>query len=75
MLPPLPKVLNKREANWTTTIFRKWCEKKGLTAVFEIKYSKTNSLPFKAIADHQKHSLLKVRHGSFVYKIPDMGKS
>lgn len=73
-LPNLPKVLNKREANWTTTVFRKWCEEKGITAVFEIKYTKKDYIAFSDVKDHQKQALLKVRYGAFVYKIPDMGE-
>lgn len=74
MLPKLPRILNKKEADWTTTVFRGWCEKKGITAVFEIKYTKKDYIAFSEVKDHQKQSLLKVRHGVFVYKIPDMGE-
>lgn len=74
MLPKLPKVLNKREANWTTIVFRKWLESKGMTGVFEIKYSTGESLPFDAVKEHQVWNLLKVRHQTFVYKIPDLGE-
>lgn len=73
-LPNLPKILNKREARWTTIIFRKWLEKKGITAVFEIKFSTKDSIAFDAIKEHQIWNLLKVRHQTFVYKIPDMGE-
>lgn len=74
MLPSLPRILNKREASWTTTVFRKWLEQKGMTGVFEIKYSTGESLPFDAVKDHQVWNLLKVRHQTFVYKIPDLGE-
>jgi hypothetical protein len=75
ILPSLPKLLNKREANWTTTVFRKWCENTyKKTAVFEIKYAKGDSLSFSAVKEHQMSNLLYVRHGTFVYKIPDMGE-
>lgn len=74
MLPELPKVLNKREANWTTTVFRKWLQKKGINAVFEIKYTTKDSIPFDAVKEHQLWSLLTVRNNTFVYKIPDMGE-
>ena len=74
-LPELPKKLNKREANWTTTVFRLWLkEKYKKTGVFEVKVSKINSLPFDAVAEHQVWSLLTVRNNTFVYKIPDMGE-
>ena len=67
-LPTLPKTLNKREALWSTKIFRPWLEKHGKTAVYEVKVCIT-SLPFSAVAPHQIANLLKVRHGTFVYKI------
>lgn len=74
-LAELPKKLKKREANWTTTVFRKWCEEKyRKPAVFEIKYAKGNSLPFSDVEPHQIANLLAVRHGTFVYKIADMGQ-
>lgn len=74
MLPELPRKLNKKEASWTTTVFRKWVEQNGMTAVFEIKYARKDYLAFSEVAEHQVQSLFKVRHSTFVYKIPDMGE-
>lgn len=42
------------------------------TAVFELKQCET-SLPFSSVVEHQRQALLNTRHGTLVYKIPDMG--
>lgn len=63
----------KREANFQTT-FNHWLKnvyKK--TAAFELKQTKTDSIPFSAVVPHQIASLEQVRHGTFVFKIPDAG--
>lgn len=74
ILPDLPRVLNKKEASFTT-IFNRWLkEKYKRTGVFEIKVTKTNTLPYSAVVDHQRRNLLTVRHNTFVFKIPDMGE-
>ena len=73
-LPDLPKVLKKREADWTTKVFRHWLEKNGKTGVYEVKYAKGDSLPFSAVLPHQIENLLAVRHKTFVYKVIDMGE-
>ena len=72
-LPELPRVLNKREADWTTDKFKPWCEKQGKTFAFEIKYAKKDYLNFNEVKPHQVANLLKVRHETFYHKIPDMG--
>lgn len=62
----------KREAKFNTT-FNHWLKhvyKK--TAVFELKQCDT-SLPFSAVVEHQRQALLNTRHGTLVYKIPDVG--
>lgn len=62
----------KREANFQTT-FNHWLKnvyKK--TAAFELKQCET-SLPYSAVVEHQRQALLQVRHGTLVYKIPDVG--
>lgn len=75
MLPELPRQLNKREANWTTTVFRGWLERKGSTGCYEVKHTGTkNYLNFKDVKLHQRNNLLAVRHANFVYKIPDLGE-
>ena len=73
-LPDLPRVLKKREADWTTTVFRHWLEKNGKTGAYEVKYAKGDSLPFSAVLPHQIENLLAVRHKTFVYKVVDMGE-
>lgn len=45
------------------------------SAVFELKFSKTNSLPFSAVKPHQIENLTIANSGSFIYKIPDVGQA
>jgi penicillin-binding protein-related factor A (putative recombinase) len=54
------------------TKFSKWLKynHEG-SAAFELKITKTDSLPFSSLAEHQKESLLHVKHSRLVYKIPD----
>lgn len=65
--------MQKREAkhqiyfnHWLKNVYKK-------SLVYEIKQTTTNSLLFSAVVDHQIEALLAVRHGSFVFKIPDCG--
>ena len=63
----------KREAKFNTT-FNHWLKlvyKK--TGAFELKQTKTDSLPFSDVKPHQIEALQAVRHQTFVYKIPDLG--
>lgn len=64
----------KREANFQIT-FNHWLKnvwKK--TGAFELKQTKTDSIPFTDVKEHQAQALDQVRYGStFVYKIPDVG--
>lgn len=63
----------KREAKFNSW-FNKWVKnvyKK--TAAFELKQTQTNSLPFSALAEHQKQALYAVKHSTFVHKIIDAG--
>lgn len=63
----------KREKSFQTT-FNHWLKnvyKK--TGAYELKQTTTGSLPFSAVVDHQVDALLNVRHGQFVFKIPDAG--
>jgi len=43
------------------------------SGAFELKVAKKESLPFSAVVDHQIQALENVRHGTFVFKIPDAG--
>jgi len=52
--------------HWVKEVYKK-------TAAFELKYTKTDSLPFSVVAGHQEDALMQVKHGVFVFKIPDMG--
>jgi hypothetical protein len=74
ILPTLPKVYSRKEADWTTKVFRHWLEKNSKTGVYEVKYAKGDSLPFSAVLPHQIENLLAVRHKTFVYKVVDMGE-
>ncbi len=65
--------MQKREAN-CQTYFNKWVKnvyKK--TAVFELKQTQGDSIPFSDVVPHQIAALEQVRNGTFVYKIPDAG--
>lgn len=50
------------------TEFSKVCRIPG---VFELKLARGNSLPYKAVADHQIASLLSVKQTGFFHKISD----
>lgn len=43
------------------------------TGAFELKITKTDSLPFSAVKQHQLDALLNAKKGVFVFKIPDCG--
>lgn len=62
----------KREAKHQT-VFNHWLKHVyKQTAAFELKQTNT-SLPFSALAPHQKEALLNAKHGVLAYKIPDVG--
>lgn len=54
------------------TEFNKWLKIvfRG-TGAFELKLSKTNSIPFSDVKQHQKDALFHAKHGTLAYKIPD----
>lgn len=63
----------KREASFQTT-FNHWLKEVWKkTGVFELKQTQTDSLPFSTVEIHQTAALQQVRHGTFVFKIPDAG--
>lgn len=74
-LPDLPRQLNKREANWSTTIFRSWVLKHfNHSAIFEVKHTRGKSLfPFKEVKEKQRSKMLQIRHDKFLWKNPDTG--
>jgi len=43
------------------------------SGAFELKITKGPSIAFKMLKEHQLHSLWAVKHGSLVFKIPDLG--
>jgi len=55
--------------------FTRWVKSryKGRSTAFELKLSKTKSLPFSAFYPHQLEALHKVKYESLSYKIPDVG--
>lgn len=61
----------KREAKFQT-LFRHWLRANPrFTAAFELKQTRTDSIPFNAVEEHQIDALLAVRNKSLLYKIPD----
>ena len=61
-----------REKDFQTKVTR-WLQHEGKTGAYELKLTKTGSLPFSALAPHQKQNLLNAKHSSIVFKIPDSG--
>lgn len=53
-------------SHWLKNVYKR-------TGAFELKQTKTNSLPFNAVVEHQREALLAVRTSTLVYKIPDVG--
>jgi penicillin-binding protein-related factor A (putative recombinase) len=62
----------KREAQFQT-LFKRWLQAKweGGPAVFELKRTIGNSLPFSAVKPHQEEALTRARDVGLYYKIPD----
>lgn len=62
-----------KEKNFQIT-FNHWLkEVYKHNGAFELKQTKTNSLPFDAVKEHQIWGLLAVRHQTLVLKLPDVG--
>lgn len=60
-----------KEADFQTK-FNKWLKHKHQkTGAFELKLTKEKSLPFSAVAPHQKAALHMAHRGKLIYKIPD----
>lgn len=75
-LPALPHLLQKKEAHWSTTVFRPWALKYfNYTAIFEIKHTRGKDyLNFNEVKPHQIAKMLKIRHDKFLWKNPDHGQ-
>lgn len=60
-----------RERDFQTE-FIKWLKYRHYkTGAYELKLTKEKSLPFKALAPHQRDALYHAKHGHVAYKIPD----
>lgn len=53
-------------SHWLKSVHKK-------TGAFELKQTKTNSLPFESVVAHQVAALRNAKNGVLVYKIPDVG--
>lgn len=63
---------NNGEAEFQTR-FGRWLKYQNLpTAAFELKISKTKSIPFSCTEEQQVPSLLAAKHGQLDYKPPDV---
>ncbi len=63
----------KREANFQT-VFNHWLKSEWKeTGCFELKQTKTNSIAFSTVKNHQVDALLNAKRGTLAYKIPDCG--
>lgn len=61
----------KHEANFGT-LFRHWVRVHWrITAAFELKQTKTDSIPFSDVQEHQLDALNAVHFSEFLYKIAD----
>ena len=75
-LPDLPRVLNKREAKKTPKVLDWFKTNYHSNCAIEIKVAQNkspNTIPEKALQDHQKKALMDAKHGSLVHKIADTG--
>lgn len=60
-----------QESNFQS-LFTKWLKLNAdESAAYELKITKTGTIPFSRIAEHQITSLLKAKHGILVHKISD----
>lgn len=64
------------EADFQTP-FTRWLKYTDLfpsgKLVYELKFTKENSLPFNAVMQHQLAALYTAKHGRLPYKIADVG--
>jgi len=65
-----------KEATFQTQ-FNHWLARQNFpfSAVFELKITKSKSLPFTTVQPHQIRALVLAKHGRLIYKIPDIGLS
>lgn len=56
------------------TYFNHWAKAiHRTTGAFELKFTRTDSIPFSDVKPHQIAALKAAKHGVLVYKIPDVG--
>lgn len=62
----------KREAKFTLR-FRSWIRANpfAFSCVFELKQTRTDSIAFRALEEHQEDALRAASTGALLYKIPD----
>jgi len=66
--------MNRIESRLTTA-FIKWLKTHyDSSAIFEIKVTKTKSLPFSVVKPHQVLALELARHKKLIYKISDIDR-
>lgn len=65
------KNMIKREAHFGGK-FRAWLRAHPRSSgAFELKQTRTNSIPFSAVMEHQIDALMAVKNGGLLYKAPD----
>lgn len=63
----LEQAFNTTFNHWLKEVYKK-------TGAYELKHTHgKDSLPFSAVKDHQIAALIAAKHGTFVYKISDIG--
>ena len=76
MLPELPKKIKHKEADFGTKVFKPWVHanaslfKRGCT--FELKQTKTNSIPFSCLEEVQIDASLAIKWGAKGYLIRNL---
>jgi penicillin-binding protein-related factor A (putative recombinase) len=56
------------------SVFNKWLKHvHKQTGAFELKLCRNRAMPYSAVAPHQIDALLNAKHGTLIYKIPDVG--
>lgn len=61
-------IFQTRFSKWVKHVYKK-------SAAFELKLTKSKSLPFDAVQPHQLQALKNAKHTQLFYKIPDAGFS
>lgn len=71
MLPDLPRVIKKREADATPKVLAWFRENYPGSCAIEIKATSGRSVPASALLPHQKRALLGACGSGITWKIPD----